>query len=73
MVCFPPFSLSLSLSFSPLYAALEKFNIIIYINLPIRIIAGATEFVHLSNLSSVQAGVDTGAIMGLPVCNDDDF
>jgi hypothetical protein len=35
------------------------------------IFAGAMEFVHLSNSSSVQAGGETGALMGLPVYNDD--
>jgi hypothetical protein len=33
-------------------------------NLSIRIFVGATEFGHLSNSSSVQAGVKTGVLMG---------
>jgi hypothetical protein len=38
----------------------------------IRIFACATEFVHLSNSSSVWAGGETKALMGLEVFNDGD-
>jgi hypothetical protein len=44
----------------------------IYKYLPNRIFAGATEFVHLGNSSSVQAGRETGVLIGLPVCNNGD-
>jgi hypothetical protein len=43
---------------------LAKINRIFFFNLPIRIFVGATEFVHLSNSSSVQAGGETGVLMG---------